>query len=111
VTVESSSWYGVRCLFDHGTTGDEHAYEERVTVWRANSLDEALGLAEEEAGEHAEALGDGSRFLGFAQAFAMVDPPAHGAEVFSLIRIDRRGPDDYLDAIFDTGTELQQAGE
>jgi hypothetical protein len=41
----------------------------------------------------------------------MGDPPGHGAEVFSLIRVDRRPPGDHLEATFDTGGELQQTGE
>lgn len=45
-------WYSVRCLFafeaEHGTM-----YEERVTLWRASSFEEAIARAELEAAEYA----------------------------------------------------------
>jgi hypothetical protein len=33
----------------------------------------------------------------------MFEPPAHGREVYSLIRGSTLGPDDYLNAFFSTG--------
>jgi hypothetical protein len=33
--------------------------------------------------------------------------PAHGAEVFSLMRDSELAPDDYIDRFFDTGQERQ----
>jgi hypothetical protein len=67
-------------------------------------LDEAPGLAEEEAGGYAEALGDGVRYLGPAQAFAM---PDHGVEVVARRRRSTR----IKERPQHTGTELQQTGE
>jgi hypothetical protein len=105
--VESSGWFGVRCVFEHESDDAEHSYEERVTLWRAGSFDEAIALAEAEAIEYAATLGR-TRYLGLAQAYVLADEPGHGAEVFSLIRDSELAPDEYLDAFFDTGTEYQQ---
>ena len=106
---DRSGWYGVRCLFDHGAVDGGQAYEERITLWQARSIDEALALAEAEAAEYAGVV-DG-RYLGLAQAYEMSDVPGRGAEVFSLVRTSRLPADDYVDAFFDTGDERQQTAE
>jgi hypothetical protein len=108
---ESSAWYGVRCVFQHGPDGpDGTSYEERVTLWRAGSFDEAIGLAEAEAAEYAAGLADVVD-TGLVQAYALTEPPGHGAEVFSLIRDSVLTSDEYLDRFFDTGGERQQLVE
>ena len=100
---EMSSWYGVRCLFQLGPDAPgAGSYEERVTLWRAASPDEAIALAEAEAAEYAAALTDVSD-LGLVQAYALPEPPGHGAEVFSLIRDSPLAAEEYLDQFFDTG--------
>jgi hypothetical protein len=105
---ENTSWYGVRCLFQHGPVDPEGtSYEERVTIWRAGSFDEAIELAEAEAAEYAASLEDVSD-LGLVQAYALPEPPGQGVEVFSLIRDSELASDDYLDQFFDTGGERQQ---
>jgi hypothetical protein len=106
VASESSGWYGVRCLFEHVAEAG-HAYEERVTIWRAGSFDEAIELAEAEAGEYVEAL-TLTRYMGLAQAYAMADNPGQGAKVFSLVRESGLAADEYVAAFFTTGGEHQQ---
>jgi hypothetical protein len=96
-----ADWFGVRCVF-HDTEG---VFEERVTIWRAGDLEEAVELAEVEAEEYAEAVE--AEYLGFAQVFGMAEPPAHGAVAFSLLRDSDLAPDDYLDHFFDTGDERE----
>lgn len=96
-----ADWFGVRCVF-HDPEG---TYEERVTIWSAGSFDEAVLMAESEAKEYASDVG--SRFLGFAQAYVMEDPPTQGAEVFSLLRDSDLDPEEYLDTFFDTGDERE----
>jgi hypothetical protein len=109
VDDENWSWYGVRCLFQHGPADAEvTAYEERITIWRTASFDEAIERAETEAAEYAAGLDDVSD-LALVQAYALPELPGHGAEVFSLIRDSELAPDDYLDAFFDTGGEHQGA--
>jgi hypothetical protein len=109
MAIESSGWYGVRCLFEHAAYAG-HSYEERVTLWPAGSPDEAIELAEVEAEEYAEAL-TATRYLGLAQAYAMADTLGRGAEVFSLIRDSGLEADAYVNAFFATGAEYLQTSD
>ena len=105
--MQSSGWFGVRCIFrvdDAGSAGNS-TYEERVTVWRAPSQEAAIGMAEVEAGEYAEMID--AEYLGLAQVYEMADELGDGAEVFSLARKSRLRPPQYLEAFFDTGDEHQ----
>lgn len=95
------SWYGVRCVFRHRHL---EVYEERVTLWLARSLDEAIARGEAEAAEYCEGL-DGVEYTRFAEAYAMYDSPAEGAEVFSLMRESGLPPGDYVRRFFATGDE------
>ncbi len=93
------AWYAVRCVFRHKEFG---SYEERITLWRASSFDDAIARAEQEAAEYP------ASYVGLAQAYALDDDPAEsGAEVFSLIRRSRLAPEAYLNRFFDTGAEFQ----
>jgi hypothetical protein len=81
-------------------------YEERITLWQADSLDHAIELAEQEAAEYTD---DGDEYLGLSQAYALFEPVAgHGVEVFSLLRESDLEPDEYIHAFFSTGTEHEQ---
>lgn len=103
-------WFGVRCLFWH----DGDSFEERITVWRAESLDHAIEQAEEEAREYCEGLD--CKYVGFAQAYGPAvnrefddaEEITPGTEVFSLFRLSEFEPREYLDHFFDTGSEIQQ---
>ena len=104
--ASASGWYGVRCVFrwDHGG-----CYEERITLWRAGSFDEAIELAEAEANAYAQDLEDYPlTYVEFAQAYKLSDVPGHGAEVFSLPRDSDLEAQEYLSTFFDTGREHQQ---
>ena len=88
---QRSGWYAVRCVFESKwpppQPGDPNLYEERVTIWQAASVDDAIALAEAEAEEYAESIAEApSPHRGLAQAYILSDTPQHGAEVFSLIR-------------------------
>ncbi|MCW2586521.1 MAG: hypothetical protein JWN55_2037 [Frankiales bacterium] len=103
-------WYAVRCVFrsawaesDH--VPDEQLYEERITLWQARSLEDAIALAEAEAEDYA---GDEDEYLDMAQAYQLPAAPGQGTEVFSLMRTSVMEPDAYLDTFFDTGAERQQ---
>ncbi|MDZ4827034.1 MAG: hypothetical protein SGJ13_11310 [Actinomycetota bacterium] len=80
--TDAEPWYAVRCVFRdaNGTA----TYEERITLWRAGSFDEAITRAESEAEEYAGIVN--STYLGPAQAFhlAVGDVIEDGDEVFSL---------------------------
>ena len=100
-------WYAVRSLFQI-TDEAGNAYEERITLWRAGSVDEAVAKARGEAEEYAEFAGL-TYLTGFAQAYPLADGPARdGVEVFSLIRDSGLPPRPYLDRFFSTGQERHQ---
>jgi hypothetical protein len=101
-------WYGVRCLF-RWRTWDGKPYEERITLWRAHSLDQAIELAEEDAADYADR--NEIDYLHLSQAYAL-DPGSRiesGLEVFSLLRDSALPPQEYLDRFYDTGTEHTQS--
>jgi hypothetical protein len=108
------SWFAVRCVFRHATNKPwgphdlgpgENAYEERITLWKAETADEAIDRAESEAREYAEILE--CEYTGLVQSYLVDGNPRTGAEVFSLIRRSELAPERYLDTFFDTGTEYQ----
>ena len=104
VGMETSGWFGVRCVFKIGGH-EEVVYEERVTVWRAESPEEAIELAEADAAEYVDGLD--AEYLGLAQVYTMADELVAGAEVFSLMRTSALEPTEYLSTHFDTGAERQ----
>lgn len=86
--------------------GEYTTYEERITLWRAASADEAIARAEEEAEEYAAGIEETPVvYLGLAQCFHLFDDPGDGAEIFSLMRDSDLDHDDYIDSFFDTGSE------
>lgn len=97
-------WFGVRCVF---RWAQPPTYEERITLWEADSLDDAIAKAEAEAAAYAARLN--SEYLDIAQAY-WIGPrrPVNGSEVFSLMRDSELDSDDYLDAFYDTGRERQR---
>lgn len=100
-------WYCVRCVFAFEGPGPIR-YEERITLWHAETFDDAIAAAEAEAADYAELL-DGE-YVGLAQAFHLaVEDRAvgNGDEVFSLMRESTMDPEEYITRYFATGTELQ----
>ncbi len=98
-------WFGVRCVF---RWSQPLTYEERITLWEADSLDDAIALAEMDAQAYAERLN--SEYLQMAQAYWIGQKrPEIGSEVFSLMRDSDLDPDAYLDTFYDTGQERQQS--
>ena len=106
--------YGVRCVFEAPTESfntKRHLYEERITVWSAESLDDALDKAVAEANAYSEKH-SGYRFSGLSQGFSMFPSiEADGVEVFSLLRESDLELDEYLDSFFSTGDERQQSDD
>jgi len=101
-------WYAVRCVFAFGDDALIR-YEERVTLWHADSFQAAVEMAKHDAAEYAEVLD--AEYVGLAQAYhlAIPDrPPESGDEVFSLMRRSTLGVDDYVSQFFDTGDEHQR---
>lgn len=98
--------FSVRCVFRWYSQPDQKAksvYEERITLWQANNIDQAIEFAEQEALTYASIE---MEFVGFSQAYALFNPiPVNGVEVFSLIRESDLEPKEYIGAFFDTGLE------
>jgi hypothetical protein len=50
---EEEPWYSVRCVLRSASdNGSGALYEERITLWRAESFEEAIERAEREALEY-----------------------------------------------------------
>ncbi len=106
------SWYSVRCVFAVGWPPEAigETYEERITIWRASSAEEAVERAEAEALDYAGSIEESpSTYMGLAQCYRLSDQLSDGAEVFSLMRDSKLEPEEYLDTFFDVGTERQSA--
>lgn len=101
-------WYAVRCIFRHPPRHDmtkKFLYEERITIWKAKSFEEAIEKAEVEAKEYAE---PDSKYLELAQAYNLFTKTLKsGAEVFSLMRESNYSSKKYLDTYFDNGSERE----
>ena len=102
--------FSVRCLFHWYSRPDQvrrHLYEERITLWTAKDIDQAIAFAEEEA--RAYASGSNDEYLGFCQAYALFEEAGpSGIEVFSLLRESDLEPSQYLEAFFASGTERER---
>ena len=100
----SEPWYTVKCLFHHPTrkSGDEdYLYEERVTLWRAESFEEAHRLAEAEARQYAEEAK--CVFVSWIDSFHLFDEEVGaGTEVYSKMRGSNFQPSDYRKAFCHT---------
>lgn len=105
--ADERCWYTVRCVF-RWASREGRPFEERITLWRADSLDDAIELAEREARAYAD--DNGVEYLSFSQAYQFAEGAelVNGAEVFSLLRDSELAPDDYIDTFFSTGTEHTQ---
>jgi hypothetical protein len=104
---QKKDWYSVRCLFRIKGFNDspkKYVYEERLTIWRTNSIEEAIELAEEEGKTY---VGDDqSEYLGLAQGYDPITSRlTSGAEIYSLMRNSNLSAEKYLDRFFDTGDE------
>ena len=105
----SKQWYSVRCLFKHNKLkrklGNNKLYEERITIWKASSFENAIEMAEAEAKEYADLE---SKYLGFSQAFQLFEEDLKsGSEIFSLMRESRYKSRKYIKKYFYTGNERE----
>jgi len=93
--------------FDDLATKAKYVYEERITLWRAKSINEAIRKSEAEVKRYAKE--SGGTYLKFIQAYWLYDEvDADGLEVFSLMRESDLTSKQYIDMHFDTGTEKQK---
>jgi hypothetical protein len=95
-------WFAVRHVVRNG-----RAFEERITLWSADSFNAAIETARREAERYAK-LDASWVLLDLFQAYEVGDDEfADGSEVFSLIRESDLEPDEYIERFFATGTELE----
>lgn len=104
----------MRCLIRYASAdaaSDIGTYEERITLWRAASFEEAIERAEQEATRYASQLG--GTYVELAQAFnlAASETVGDGAEVFSLLRDSPLAPEEYVAQFFETGDEQEGEAE
>lgn len=105
--VDGLQWFGVRCHFLHPRyrTRAGQIFEERITVWRADSFDDAIAKAEAETVTYAEDVE--AEYLQACSSYRLgvggfgLD----GHEVFSEMRRSDLSPQAYLDRFFFTGGE------
>jgi hypothetical protein len=84
-----------------------HLYEERITIWKVESFDQAIELAEKEAEEYAN--DNDCEYIDLAQAYHLYEKTiGNGSEICSLMREHNYTPKKYLDRYFDTSHERQQ---
>jgi len=97
-------WYSVRALFEAPAHG---YFEERITMWRAESAEQALGKGEAEAREYAKQ--HGYTFTGFIESFHLAEAHlSEGTEVFSLLRDSPLESREYISRHLDTGGERRR---
>lgn len=98
--------FSVRCIFKWSPRADQtlkHLYEERITLWQAENLEQAIEFSEKEASEYSD---ESCEFLGLSQGYAMYESAKEsGIEVFSLLRESDLEPELYLNSFFDSGLE------
>ena len=101
--------YSIKCHFEWSPTKKKtlaHLYEERITLWQADGIDDAIEAAEREASVYAEQ--NSFTFIKLSQAFWMFsDLQGDGVELFSLLRESDLEPSAYLDHFHDTGLERE----
>jgi hypothetical protein len=94
-------WFAVRCIFRFEPVDEPTpVYEERITLWRAASFDDAIERAELEAEDYIADL-DGE-YLGVSQAYHLFagEQLGDGTEVFSLMRRSALPAEEYVDRYF-----------
>ncbi|MFF5922073.1 hypothetical protein ACFY8C_27625 [Streptomyces flavochromogenes] len=107
---EPKAWYSVRTFY-RWLTWENRPYEERVVLFRAQSLDDALTLAERESAEYARE-GD-FVVLDMMQAYRISDLDEElgaGTEVFSQLHALDLTSSEFLDR-YDSGPAHTQIGE
>ncbi|MFE4308055.1 hypothetical protein ACFRR6_18665 [Streptomyces sp. NPDC056891] len=106
---EPKAWYGVRTFY-RWLTWEDRPYEERVVVFRARSLDDAIERAERESAEYARE-GD-FEVLDMVQAYRISDGDEEvgvGTEVFSQLHALDVPADEFLDR-YDSGPAHTEIG-
>jgi hypothetical protein len=85
-------------------------YEERITLWRAESFEQAHDLANREATRYAE--GRQAESLDYSEAY-WIDPEIFelDVEIFSLLRESDLAPAEYISTFYSTGREHSRSDQ
>lgn len=105
--MSNEPWYGAQCIFLHAKTkhGTKQMYEERIILLKADSFDDAIEWAEEEAKEYCRDL-DGCKYVGYINVFHIYDAKIDdGTEIFSSMQRSDLMPKEYLDQHYPEGPE------
>jgi hypothetical protein len=106
--MNEEPWYSARCIFRHTAYSPERGrevYEERIVLFRAESADDAIRRAEEDAMRYEQET-NGVEYLGYCMTYHLFEcSVGDGSEVFSLIRESDLDSGEYISRFFDTGTE------
>lgn len=101
-----SDWVAVRSVLGTPLQPDgTRAYEERITLWRERTLDEAMRRAREEANAYAALWDPPADVLSLQHAVTVYEEPGDGTEIFALVRDSDLAPEEYLNRFFDSGSE------
>lgn len=102
-TFGNRPWYAVKCVYYDSINS---LYEDRVTLYRAKTADEAMDKAEIEAREICEAL-DGYEFTGYIETFHLFDEEfKDGVELYSTLRKSKLSKKQYIKKYIRTGNEV-----
>lgn len=107
---EPKAWYGARTFY-RWLTWENRPYEERVVLFRARSLDEAVELAERESAAYAGE--NGFEVLDMVEAYQICDGDeevGEGTEVFSRLHALDLPAHEFLDR-YDSGPAHTQTIE
>ena len=103
-TPHQQPWFAVKCLFSHPSRaedGERFLYEERTTLWRASTFQEAFALAEAEAAKYAR--DSHSTFVRATDSYHLFDESiGHGSEIWSLMRGSGMEPELYAQTFCST---------
>lgn len=100
---EKRPWFSAKSLF---YDEDNNMYEERIILLNANTQDEALDKAKDEAIEYAKSL-DNVQYAGYSEIFNLFDTNVvEGVELYSTMRKSELSASDYIEQFLDTGNEI-----
>ncbi len=112
--MSNEPWYAAQCIFLHADKGHgpKQMYEERIVLLKADSFDDAIERAENEAEKYSRDL-DGCKYLGFVNVFHIYDSKlAAGTEMFSRMEKSELKPKQYLDLHYpDESDDCEAIGE
>ncbi|MFJ8660388.1 DUF4288 domain-containing protein [Streptomyces sp. NPDC093795] len=107
---EPKAWYSARTFY-RWLTWENRPYEERVVLFRARSLEEAIELAERESAEYTEE--NDLEVFDFVQAYRIADGDEEvvaGTEVFSKLHALDLPAEEFLNR-YDSGPAHTQISE